>query len=1001
MAKQTVLLVDADTKSARVLEVSLRKAGYSVTLVKSAVEAVEAIEIAQPDLIISDTRLAESSQGASMVDGYQLCRRLRDDPTWYGIPFIFLTSSSSIEDKVRGLQLGVEDYLTKPIYIKELLTRIDLVLARKRREGMEQGRTSRASFSGLLSEMGLVDLLSTIDLGRKSGVAEFQGSSGQGTLMFRDGSVVDARAGRYTGGAAVYRMLHWTDGDFEIRFGPCSVEDVIGIPTQGLLMEGMRRLDEWQRLTEQLPPLHDVYEVDTRELASRLGEIPDEVNQILRAFDGKRSLLQVVDESGFDDLSALATLSKLFFEGLIVPRPKDAEGAEGVPDAGELDGGDLQDLVVPAAEVAPPSEATAPVASADTASSQSDPSSVTAGDGARSALPTARDVVPDHEEKTSTRGDERASETSSRPAVIPEPSAATESVEAKPAEPPAPPPPVVVAQSSAATNGGIASASASGPPATATRREEREERDVSKHRGKRNRSKRELEAESKQSSAGSAAASAAADSSGAHPPAVTAAASAAAIVEPRSGGTVIQFPKNPSTSANPAIEPAEAKPEAKSESTPPASNAPGNPSGRTLMGDAFGNEKTREMVAEAQRLASLEPKAPEEKPSEKAAEAQFEAKAEPKTDDKPADKAPEAKPAMRMSLPPAKNEAKSEAKAEPKLSERTTEPPPPPANKKKDDKSSKGGAKDSSPGKRERTGSLSGELSEDSSSKAFFSDVSYQNAYKTAHDTFDDLKPEDSHESHKNRRLMVVTGGLIALLVAVVGGIALHQRFYGVDERALPTAMTSSSEASTAPTASAEPTPSAEPSASAAPTAEASASAAPTAESSAVASAEPTATAAPSASAEPTPSVAPTASAAPTVAAATAAPTAAAPTAAAATAAPSAAAGPAELLVAAQRARSRGAVPAAAALQAWIDAGGNDATQVAQFAYWLANRGDMVRALEWGQRATTMDPNNQLGWYMVGASQLEGPRANRAAAREALRRCAQLPGRYASECRSL
>ena len=88
------------------------------------------------------------------------------------------------------------------------------------------------------------------------------------------------------------------------------------------------------------------------------------------------------------------------------------------------------------------------------------------------------------------------------------------------------------------------------------------------------------------------------------------------------------------------------------------------------------------------------------------------------------------------------------------------EPPPPPANKKKDDKSSKGGAKDSSPGKRERTGSLSGELSEDSSSKAFFSDVSYQNAYKTAHDTFDDLKPEDSHESHKNRRLMVVTGGL-------------------------------------------------------------------------------------------------------------------------------------------------------------------------------------------------------------------------------------------------
>src|SRR5262249_32745030 len=163
------------------------------------------------------------------------------------------------------------------IYIKEILTRIQLVLAKKQREGME-GRTSRASFSGNLSEMGLVDLLSTIDLGRKSGVLDVEAAGGKATIFFRDGRVVDARCGRYAGAAAVYRMLVWNEGQFEIRFGNSTIEDVIDLSTQGLLMEGMRRLDEWQRLQEQLPPLDSVYDVDTKELASRLGEIPDEVN---------------------------------------------------------------------------------------------------------------------------------------------------------------------------------------------------------------------------------------------------------------------------------------------------------------------------------------------------------------------------------------------------------------------------------------------------------------------------------------------------------------------------------------------------------------------------------------------------------------------------------------------------------------------------------------------------------------------------------------------------
>ncbi|MEO1172609.1 MAG: tetratricopeptide repeat protein, partial [Myxococcota bacterium] len=82
-------------------------------------------------------------------------------------------------------------------------------------------------------------------------------------------------------------------------------------------MEGMRRLDEWGRLLEQLPALETRFAVDHHELAERLAEIPDEVNGILKLFDGKRSLLDVVEDSEFGDLEAMNIISKLYFEGLI------------------------------------------------------------------------------------------------------------------------------------------------------------------------------------------------------------------------------------------------------------------------------------------------------------------------------------------------------------------------------------------------------------------------------------------------------------------------------------------------------------------------------------------------------------------------------------------------------------------------------------------------------------------------------------------------------------
>jgi DNA-binding response OmpR family regulator len=365
VAKQKLLLVDADPRSVRVLEVSLKKAGYSVTTATDGLDALAKIESLTPDLVLSDTRLPK-------LDGYTLVRKLKERPEWASIPIVFLTSQKSIEDKIRGLELGVEDYLTKPIFVRELIARVNLLLARRTQENIAttRGTTSgRTRFAGSTSDMAVVDLLQTFEVSRKNGVVHLRSGGQEGHVYFRDGKVVDAELGRLRGEEAIYRALIWNEANFEVEFRAVANEDVIGGSTQAILMEGMRRVDEWGRLCEQLPPLVTIFEIDHGQLLERLNEIPDELNGILRLFDGKRTLSDVVDDSPFEDLSTLSTITKLYFEGLLVAKhgslvarahdedaaiaERDSARVHAVPSSGEM-------AVVPALEtVRPPPPAAA------------------------------------------------------------------------------------------------------------------------------------------------------------------------------------------------------------------------------------------------------------------------------------------------------------------------------------------------------------------------------------------------------------------------------------------------------------------------------------------------------------------------------------------------------------------------------------------------------------------------------------------------------------------
>ncbi|GEJ56849.1 DUF4388 domain-containing protein [Anaeromyxobacter diazotrophicus] len=189
-------------------------------------------------------------------------------------------------------------------------------------------RDARAIFSGDLSEVALVDLVQTLELGRRTGVVHLTGPAGRAaTLWLRDGRPVDCELGAIQGEAAFHRLLRWTEGGFAVEFEPVTRPARIAASTQALVLEGLRRAEAWRAAAARLPDLGAPVEIDYRLLSDRLAEIPDDVNALLRTVDGRRTVEQVIDDAGLDELAAAAMVERLFAEQILRLAPPRAAPA--------------------------------------------------------------------------------------------------------------------------------------------------------------------------------------------------------------------------------------------------------------------------------------------------------------------------------------------------------------------------------------------------------------------------------------------------------------------------------------------------------------------------------------------------------------------------------------------------------------------------------------------------------------------------------------------------
>ncbi len=238
-----ILLVDDNPMVLGMLRHELAELAPVTTAANGTDALISALE-QPPDLIISDFQMPG-------IDGRQLVEKLKTRPATARIPVIMLATRADISEKLRGMQDSVEDLVEKPFFIKEAVARVKRVLDKIALEKMAREAPGETVLRGSLAQMNVIDLLQSLELGRKTCSLNLSNNGEKCDLYFNEGQINHGTYGDLKGDDAVYKVLAWTGGNFQIDFEGASSEQTITRSTQGLLMEGLRQLDEANRDAEE------------------------------------------------------------------------------------------------------------------------------------------------------------------------------------------------------------------------------------------------------------------------------------------------------------------------------------------------------------------------------------------------------------------------------------------------------------------------------------------------------------------------------------------------------------------------------------------------------------------------------------------------------------------------------------------------------------------------------------------------------------------------------
>jgi CheY-like chemotaxis protein len=233
-----LLLVDDNPMVLAMLQQALTPFARVVSAGDTADALLKAVDD-PPELVVCDYRMPG-------MDGRQLVEKLKSRPATANFSAILMASRADIDERLSP-QDAADDYLIKPFFLKDATRRIKRTIDRIALEKMAKTAPSDGVVRGNLSQMNVIDLMQSLEMGRKSCQLKLNHQGDTCEVFFLEGQVKHATYGALTGDEAVFKVLRWTGGNFELNFEGKTDQETTKLNTQGLLMEGLRLLDESQR----------------------------------------------------------------------------------------------------------------------------------------------------------------------------------------------------------------------------------------------------------------------------------------------------------------------------------------------------------------------------------------------------------------------------------------------------------------------------------------------------------------------------------------------------------------------------------------------------------------------------------------------------------------------------------------------------------------------------------------------------------------------------------
>ncbi|RKH74243.1 response regulator [Corallococcus aberystwythensis] len=254
-----------------------------------------------PRLVIIDADLPDG-------DGFSLCGVLRADPKSAHLPVLLVARHAEEFHRDLAAGVGADEYLVEPVDARDVAVLARLKAGRRGEEDVYDAHTGNLPLVGLARA-----LLSGVRSGR------VVLSEDTGAFVFRHGLVVDATFHGERGGLAFRRLLCFGSGAYTVTFGPELHRGTLSLDRPFLCEQLVPGLERFEQLRVKGLPLAARLTVDFNRLARELPSLPEDVEQVVRLFDGRRTVRAMLLECRFPEALAYEAATRLFMLGVLVP----------------------------------------------------------------------------------------------------------------------------------------------------------------------------------------------------------------------------------------------------------------------------------------------------------------------------------------------------------------------------------------------------------------------------------------------------------------------------------------------------------------------------------------------------------------------------------------------------------------------------------------------------------------------------------------------------------